>query len=188
MSALKTEIRKAVLDDLVASLEDQKGAAEVSSIELRGGKVVVEACIQVVAAAMTNVKSQFDSGDLSLEEAQLVRRFLNSTVGSMAGIAKTAHTRSAEKAGEAKGLETTLSIIRKQSDICQKKLDEEAINPTPEREAPRSLREQRNAETVAKSAEVSDQALTEFAEEEGIVDLSSQIEELIEAEHAPDTR
>ena len=194
MSALKTEIRKAVIDDLVASLEETRDAAEVSSVELRGGKVGVDACMKVVSSLMAVVKGQFDSGDLSMENADLIRRYLNRAIGGFAQVTREATTRSLEKKGLAEGFEVVIAKYNKLSAKCQVELDERATananaldagleSVADVRSAPRSLKEQRNDDEP-----VTAEALEEFAGEEGIEDFSSQLKELIESEYVSDTR
>ena len=194
MSALKTEIRKAVIDDLVASLEETRDAAEVSSVELRGGKVGVDACMKVVSSLMAVVKGQFDSGDLSMENADLIRRYLNRAIGGFAQVSREATTRSLEKKGLAEGFEVVIAKYNKLSAKCQVELDERATananaldagleSVADVRSAPRSLKEQRNDDEP-----VTAEALEEFAGEEGIEDFSSQLKELIESEYVSDTR
>jgi hypothetical protein len=129
---------------------------------------------------MAAVKSDFDKGKISLEQGQLIKEWLNKTVGSCAKIVQNSERASIERAGGVAALRNVSAVVTKRREAALAKLSE--LSETQEgREAPMSLKTIRLAEEGSESTEVTSDMLEEFAENEGIDDLAEQLERIQES-------
>jgi polyhydroxyalkanoate synthesis regulator phasin len=156
MSIEKAEVKLAAAHELGCRLDDVLEGARKDSLRQEGARAAFQVAARSVQDLVPVVDQDLDSGELSLEDATKVKRYLIRAVTILDNLQKQANNQQLLVSGKIQGLEAGVQVAQKFHTDESVRL--QALRNPPQQapvgEAPPSLKALRQAEAQASSPDL----------------------------------